>query len=396
MTQQALIVGGGIAGLAAATAAMRAGWQARLYERAAQFSEAGAGIQLGPNATRILIGWGLREPLETIAALPERLRVQGGLDGRELGVLELGQPFARRYGAPYLTVHRADLQGMLLEAARALGVDLRLASPMQEAAEEGEAVLLRTPAGVPIEGDALIGADGLWSAVRARVCSDGAPRDTRHVAYRALTAQRDLPARLRSFDVRVWLAPRLHVVAYPVSGGEHLNVVVLVEDESHGGDVRDWDRHATFNALQAAAGPLCADLQELLISMPGWRLWALHDRPPVRGPEEMARGRIALMGDAAHPMLPYFAQGSGMAIEDARELGRAFESVRQGVVDVPLALRRYALNRWQRVARVQAMSRRNGTIFHAQGPLRWARDLSLRLLSDRLLDQPWLYQDPWG
>jgi salicylate hydroxylase len=122
----------------------------------------------------------------------------------------------------------------------------------------------------------------------------------------------------------------------------------------------------------------------------------LHDRDPVRGADDIARGPIALMGDAAHPMLPYFAQGAGMAIEDAKELERAFVAVRDGVADVPLALRRYALNRWQRVARVQALSRRNGWIFHARGPLRWARDMSLRLLSTRLLDQPWLYQDPWG
>jgi salicylate hydroxylase len=205
-----------------------------------------------------------------------------------------------------------------------------------------------------------------------------------------------LPARVRGFDVRVWLGPRLHVVAYPVRGGERLNVVVLVEGSANGANLRDWDQAATFSALQAAAGPLCPELQELLIAMPGWRLWALHDRDPVRGAQEIARGPIALMGDAAHPMLPYFAQGAGMAIEDAKELERAFVSVREGVADVPLALRRYALNRWQRVARVQALSRRNGWIFHARGPIRWARDMSLRLLSTRLLDQPWLYQDPWG
>jgi salicylate hydroxylase len=396
MTRQALIVGGGIGGLAAATAAVRAGWEARLFERADRFSEAGAGIQLGPNATRILFGWGLREELENIAAFPERLRVRSALDGRALGMLELGDPFARRYGAPYATVHRADLQQLLLDTARARGVELRLASPVRDATVQGEAVLLDGPGGKQIEGDALVGADGLWSAVRGSVATDGPPRDTGHVAYRALAAQRDLPARVRGFDVRVWLGPRLHVVAYPVRGGERLNVVVLVEGSASGSNLRDWDQAATFSALQAAAGPLCPELQELLIAMPGWRLWALHDRDPVRGADDIARGPIALMGDAAHPMLPYFAQGAGMAIEDAKELERAFVAVRDGVADVPLALRRYALNRWQRVARVQALSRRNGWIFHARGPHRWARDMALRLRSPRGLDQPWLYQDPWG
>lgn len=396
MTRQALIVGGGIGGLAAAAAAARAGWEARLFERAAQFSEAGAGIQLGPNATRILFGWGLREQFETVAAFPETLRVRGALDGRELGALELGDRFGRRYGAPYATVHRADLQQLLLEEARARGVELCLASPMQGATVQGDAVLLEGPGGKQVEGDALVAADGLWSAVRGSVIASGPPRDTGHVAYRALAAQRDLPVRVRGFDIRVWLGPRLHVVAYPVGGGARLNVVVLVEGQGRAADLRDWDQAATFSALQAAAGPLCPELQELLIAMPGWRLWTLHDRDPVRGADEISRGPIALAGDAAHPMLPYFAQGAGMAIEDAKELERAFASVREGIADVPLALRRYALNRWQRVARVQALSRRNGWIFHASGPLRWARDMSLRLLSTRLLDQPWLYQDPWG
>jgi salicylate hydroxylase len=130
----------------------------------------------------------------------------------------------------------------------------------------------------------------------------------------------------------------------------------------------------------------------LVEAMPGWRLWALHDRAPMAGADEMARGRVALLGDAAHPMRPYFAQGAGMAIEDAASLARALAQADGAVIDVPLALRRYALDRWQRCARVQALSRRNGRIFHATGLVRWGRDLSLRLLGGRLLDQPWLYR----
>jgi salicylate hydroxylase len=168
-----------------------------------------------------------------------------------------------------------------------------------------------------------------------------------------------------------------------------LNVVVLVEGQSNG-PAEDWDQHAVAAELQRAMGELCAPLRDLVNAMASWRLWSLHDRAPMRSADAMAQGCVALLGDAAHPMRPYFAQGAGMAIEDAQELGRALTSV-GGPIDVPLALRRYALNRWQRVARVQGLSRRNGRIFHAMGPVRWGRDLAMRVLGDRLLDQPWLY-----
>ncbi len=144
--------------------------------------------------------------------------------------------------------------------------------------------------------------------------------------------------------------------------------------------------------LLAAMGPLCQPLQELVRAMPSWRLWALQDRPPMQSANEMASGRVALLGDAAHPMRPYLAQGAGMAIEDASELGHALATVVDAGSDVVTALRGYALNRWERCARVQARSQRNGRIFHATGFVRWGRDLSLRLLGERLLDQPWLYQ----
>jgi salicylate hydroxylase len=390
MTFQALVVGGGIAGLAAAGAAVRAGWMARLYERAPQFSEAGAGLQLGPNATRRLIAWGLGDALDRLAARPSHLRVRSALDGRELAALSFGD-FSARDGAPYLTLHRADLQQMLLGSAREQGVELRPATPVDEVRVDADAVRLARWPKPEIEGDALIGADGLWSSVRAAVIADGPPRFTGHVAFRALARQADLPTHLRRADVEVWLAPRLHVVAYPVQAGERLNVVVLAEGAKHANDPRNWDQAATAVQLRAATGPLCGPLQELVNALPAWRSWSLHDRAPVRGADGMSLGRLALAGDAAHPMLPYFAQGVGMAIEDAQSLEKAFHAVREGVADVPTALRRYALDRWQRVARVQALSRRNAWVFHAAGPLRWGRDLSLRVASQRLLDQPWLY-----
>lgn len=395
MTGQLLVVGGGIGGLAAGVACTRAGWSVRLFEQAPQFSEVGAGLQLGPNATRILAAWELDEPLVAVAAFPQQLRVRTALDGRELAEMRLGTEFNVRYGAPYATIHRADLQGLLLDAARKAGVQLKLSARVAGVLESAGGVSMRIEGDVDARGDALIGADGVWSAVRAQVVGDGPPTPTGHLAYRGMATQRDLPAHLRSADVTVWLGPRLHVVAYPVRRGEALNVVVIVQGKSRG-PADDWDQTAIAVDLQSAMGRQCAPLQHLVRSMPGWRLWALHDRAPMASADEMVRGRVALLGDAAHPMRPYFAQGAGMAIEDAAELARALTAGAAGEIDVPAALRAYALRRWERCARVQARSRRNGRIFHATGAMQWGRDLSLRLLGERLLDQPWLYRDTGG
>jgi salicylate hydroxylase len=391
MTKQVLIAGGGMGGLAAAVACTRAGWDTRLYEQAAQFSEFGAGLQLGPNATRILHGWGLERELSAVAAFPPHLRVRSAADGTQLGLLPLGSAFTSRYGAPYATVHRADLQAVLLDAAREAGVYLKLSAQVRAVLPSSDTVGLRIGERDEVQGAALIGADGLWSVVRSHVDGDGPPAWTGHLAYRSVAKQRDLPAPLRNGDVTVWLGPGLHVVAYPVWCGDGLNVVAIVQGKTRG-RAEDWDQSAMGADLQSAMGRQCAALQDLVRAMPGWRLWALHDRAPVGSAEEMVRGRIALLGDAAHPMRPYFAQGAGMAIEDASELGRSMGLAAQGGLEVPLALRRYALNRWQRCARVQARSRRNGRIFHATGLMQLGRDLSLRLLGERLLDQPWLYR----
>jgi salicylate hydroxylase len=392
VTRQLLIAGGGIGGLAAGLACARLGWYVRIFEQAAQVSEVGAGIQLGPNATRILAEWGLDEPLVALAAFPQQLRVRSALDGSQMAALRLGSEFNLRYGAPYATIHRADLQGLLLDAARRAGVQLKLSARVAGAVESANEVKVSIEGDFEARGEALIGADGVWSALRAQVAGDGPPAPTGHLAYRGMATQRDLPAHLRSTDVTVWLGPRLHVVAYPVRRGEALNVVALVEGKSRG-PADDWDQAAIAADLRSAIGRQCAPLQHLVRAMPGWRLWALHDRAPMASAEEMSRGRIALLGDAAHPMRPYFAQGAGMAIEDAAELAKALAPGAAGEMDVPAALRGYALRRWERCARVQQRSRRNGLIFHAKGAMRWGRDLSLRLLGERLLDQPWLYRD---
>ena len=393
MKKQVLIAGGGIGGLAAALGASRGGWDVRLYERAPAFSEVGAGVQLGPNVVRRLQAWGLQQALQAVAAFPERLQVRSALSGRELAATALGNDIVQRYGAAYATVHRADLHQLLLQAVQARdAVQLNLSLSIDHHTEANGAVLVRTSRGKEVEGDALIGADGLWSATRTRLLGDGPPRVSGHLAYRALVPQAALPPALRTRQVTAWLGPRLHVVQYPVRRGELQNLVVIVQGPAPQ-DLQNWDHAANAADLEKALAGTCTALQDLVRRIPaygsGWRLWPLSDRPPLLSAAQMAQGLVALLGDAAHPMRPYLAQGAGMAIEDAAQLQHALS---MHDLDVSLRLRRYALNRWQRNARVQARSQRNGRIFHATGPVRWGRDAALRLLGSRLLDLPWLYR----
>ena len=394
MKKQVLIAGGGIGGLAAALGASRAGWEVRLYERAAAFSEVGAGVQIGPNVVRRLQAWGLQQPLQAVAAFPSQLQARNAVSGRELAALPLGPTAVERYGAAYATIHRADLHGLLLGGlTQHTDVQLHFGHAIDRFTDSGDVVTVRTSRGKEVEGDALIGADGLWSRTRTQLLGDSPPRVTGHLAYRALVPQQALPQSLRTHQVTAWLGPGLHAVQYPVRRGEWQNVVVIVQGPAPQ-DLESWDHAANAAGLNHALQGTCTALQDVVRGVSdhtpaGWRLWPLCDRPPVRSAGEMARGLVALLGDAAHPMRPYLAQGAGMAIEDAAELQRALA---MHDLEVPLRLTRYALNRWQRNARVQARSLRNGRIFHATGPVRWGRDLSLRLLGERLLDVPWLYR----
>ena len=393
MKKQVLIAGGGIAGLAAGIGAARAGWEVRLFERAAVFSEVGAGVQLGPNVVRRLQSWGLQGALQAVAAFPPRLVVRCALSGAQLGALALGATAVQRYGAAYASIHRADLHGLLLQALQQQpDVHLNLEQTIEGYSASDDAVTVRTHCKKVIEGDALLGADGVRSRVRAQLLGDGPPRVTGHLAYRVVVPQAALPQALRTSEVTTWLGPRLHVVHYPVRRGELQNLVVIIEGPAPD-DLDTWDHSANAADLESALAGTCTALQDVVRGVPaaggGWRLWPLADRPPLRAPAQMAQGLVALCGDAAHPMRPYLAQGAGMAIEDAAELESALS---MHDLEVPLRLRRYALNRWQRAARVQARSLRNGRIFHATGLMRWGRDLSMRLLGERLLDQPWLYR----
>lgn len=394
MRQPVLLAGGGIGGLAAALACARIGVPVQLFERSPSLAEVGAGIQLGPNVTRVLKDWGLLTGLQAVAAYPENLLIRSAERGTLLGQLRLGEQAQIRYGAPYATVHRADLQALLLRAVQACGsAELKLGQAITGFGQDAVGACLHHADGRQTQGALLVGADGLWSRVRQQLLGDGTPRPTRHLAYRALLPQVALPAALRCQDLVVWLGAGLHVVQYPVRGGDWLNVVALVEsrfEDSKTGDRSGWDHAATSAELLLELQGEAPALLALLQAMDGWRLWHLQIRQTISSPAQMAQGRVALLGDAAHPMLPYLAQGAGMAIEDAQALGQALA---QGGA-TPAALAHYAQARWQRNARVQRRALRNAWIFHASGPTRWGRDLAMRALGERLLDIPWLYGGP--
>lgn len=387
MDKAIVIVGGGIGGLASALAAARAGLSVRLLEQAQAFGEVGAGIQLGPNVVRVLQGWGLGDALARVAAFPAQLEVRNALSAETLGVLPLGERAVARYGAPYATVARADLHALLLQAVQAHPVALQLATTLARVQQDADAVHLQTAAGDSLTTPLLVGADGLWSRVRQTLMPHAQPRSTGHLAFRAMVRQDSLPAPLRSQVVTAWLGPKFHAVQYPVRGGEWLNVVAIVQGHVEG-DPQSWDHSANATELRARLANAQAPLLDLIYALDDWRLWPLYDRPPMASAAEQAQGRIALLGDAAHPMRPYLAQGAGMAIEDAQQL---VASLLAQPAHVPAALAHYAQTRWQRNARVQARAIRNGQIFHLRGPARQGRDASLRLLGARLLDVPWLY-----
>jgi salicylate hydroxylase len=387
MSLKVVIAGGGIGGIAAALAAARAGCKVQVFEKTSAASQAGAGIQLGPNVTRILQAWGLGDALRSAACAPGRLQVRSAEQGHVLGELRLGDAMVERYGAPYLTLHRADLYAVLLAAARQMQIELQLDHAVQKFQQMPQSVFVQT-SDVLHEVDVLIGADGLWSSTYQQLLSAGPPTRYGHLAYRALVRQSDLPEKLRSQNVTAWLGTKMHAVQYPVRGGEWLNVVAFVQGDVPD-DFQNWDHSANAADLIRQTSSCCAALQGTLQAAPDWRLWVMHDRPPLQGPNQMAQGRVALLGDAAHPMRPYLAQGAGMAIEDAAELGLVLKGATAATA--PAALQHYALNRWQRNSRVQNRALRNGQIFHATGPVRWGRDVAMKLMGEKLLDMPWLY-----
>jgi salicylate hydroxylase len=294
------------------------------------------------------------------------------------------------------------LHDLLLQAAAREGVHVHSDAVVQKVSQSADDAVLDVVQHAQLQQHTAalaVAADGVWSPLRQQLLDDGLPTFTGHIAYRALVAQADLPPHLRSQEVSVWMGAQAHVVSYPVRGGEYLNVVCLAEGRLLDDDANSLQALQTWNAkksevqtlaeLQHALRGACTPLTDLMTACSNWRLWPLCFRPAIQGAGEHAQGRVALVGDSAHPMLPYLAQGAGMAIEDADEL--AARLLGATPANVPERLRQFAHARWQRNARVQARAVRNGKIFHATGLMRVGRDMGLRLMGARLMDLPWLY-----
>jgi salicylate hydroxylase len=380
------IIGAGIGGLAAALALRRVGASVRVIERAAEAAEIGAGIQLGPNATRLLDQWGCLDALRAHASAPAQVQASAASTGKVLGTLPL-QHFAQTYGAPYLTVHRAQLQRVLLDRAAARSVQVRWGEAWGD-----------TPLA---EDDVLIGCDGVRSAVRAKFWPQAsAALHTSHWAWRALLPLDAVPPELRT-QVTAWLGPQMHAVGYAV--GAHYNWVAFTEDPMAVDSQQLWSEATSRDVLltevtdslsrrrervgvRAGAGT-DRQLEVILKNLPQQLTrWPVLAMPPLKSAADMAKGKVALLGDAAHAMRPYLAQGAAMAIEDAAVLARCIASMGE----TEKALQTYAYARWWRNARVQRKAHRNGQIFHATGPLAWARDLAMRV-QPGVMDTPWLY-----
>lgn len=383
-----VIAGAGIGGLTAALALARTGTRVTLLERAALIEDAGAGLQLSPNASRVLADLGVLDRLRGAVSLVQ-LHVRRARDAATLAVLPLGSEAERRWGAPMLVAHRADLQRALLEAvALAPGIKLRAGVALSGYAANQQGVSIACCGReAAIAADALIGADGLNSQVREQLWPGGKTLYSGRTAWRALIEADQAPAFARTLETSLWLGAKAHLVHYPVRGGALVNVVAIVGDGWRGPASADlWaeDGDAAVVAARFASWHISA--RALIAAAPAWRKWPLFDRPPLA---RWSAGRVAVLGDAAHPMLPFLAQGAAQAIEDAAALGRAFA----GTADVPSALAAYSASRAPRAARVQQASRRQGQIYHLSGPGAVARDLALAWLGPQKLAarSDWLY-----
>jgi 2-polyprenyl-6-methoxyphenol hydroxylase-like FAD-dependent oxidoreductase len=380
-----LIAGGGIGGLALALALAQRGRSSIVLEQRDAYTTAGAGIQLGPNGVRVLQRLGVAQALRPLVGEPEAICVYDGRTARILATLPLDAWIAARHGAPYWVAHRGDLHGALLAAAAAESrVALRPGFALASVAETEEGVRATSVGGEVIAGCALVGADGLWSSVRQVVCPSMMPRFVGATATRAVIPAAEA-GRLAAPVVGLWLTRGVHVVHYPVRGGAEIAVVVIAREDDW--QARDWEAEGDRALLLHQVRGFHTGLTEVLARVPQWRKWALYRLPPL---PRWSAGRIALLGDAAHPMLPYLAQGGVLALEDALALGDCLEA---HCGDEPSAFRDFEAKRRARAERVQAASLRQGRIYHLAAPFSWARDAALRLVPGVWLmaSYDWLY-----
>lgn len=365
-----IVAGGGIGGLAAAYVLAKDGHQVTVLEQSAAFGEIGAGIQLGPNIFRMFEYLGLTEAVNRVAFFPPGLGMNDVRTGEVVIRVPLGETALAAYGYPYGVIYRADLHQVFLDACKAMpNVSLRTGSKVESFGHDAEGVRVRLSGGEVLTGIALIGADGLWSRIREIVVGDGKPRVSGHIAYRAVLKREDVPAHLWSDDVLLWGGEKTHLVHYPLRRGELFNLVAVFHSDKYDEGWNTFGDTAELNERFALAVP---QVRELLGKIETWKMWVLCDREPVKN---WSNGRVTLLGDAAHPMLQYLAQGAGQAIEDAVVLGAA---LRAFPIEGGQAFQKYQQARYLRTGRVQLTARFYGDIYHASGVQRELRNQLFR------------------
>jgi 2-polyprenyl-6-methoxyphenol hydroxylase-like FAD-dependent oxidoreductase len=383
-TPSVLVCGGGIGGLAAALALAQQGIRVKVLEQAQELGEIGAGVQLGPNAFSAFDALGIGERARARAVYTERLMLLDAIDGSEIANVPVGDAFRARFGNPYAVIHRADIHLSLLEGVqRNSMIELETSTRVVRVEQTGNRVVAIDQRGLSFEADALIGCDGGKSAVRQQYVGDDA-RVSGHVVYRAVVDEAEFPADLKMNAPVVWCGPDGHLVQYPLRGGAQYNVVVTF----HSRQAETW---SVTDGSQEEVLSYFTDVlprARRLLSLPkSWKRWATADRDPIA---QWTFGRATLLGDAAHPMLQYLAQGACMALEDSVTLG---EAVRASGGDLTVAFERYQRSRVARTARVVLMAREMGRIYHAKGVERLVRnELWKGRTPERFYDAlEWLY-----
>ena len=380
-----LVAGGGIGGLAAALGLARQGFRVTVLEKASVLGEIGAGIQLAPNAFHAFDALGIGDEARRMAVFIDALRLMDALTAEEITSIDLGENFRARFGNPYAVVHRGDLHGVFLRACRDHeSIELRTGAEVVRTEQDGTRVVAILASGERIEGSLLVAADGLWSNIRKQVVGDGPPRVSGHTTYRSVIPTEAMPDDLRWNAATLWAGPKCHIVHYPLSGWKVFNLVVTYHNDAPepvaGKPVSEDEVLRGFEHVHERARKIIRHGRD-------WKLWVLCDRDPV---EHWVDGRIVLLGDAAHPMMQYFAQGACMAMEDAVCLAAMLATHD----DTDTALETYRSHRVVRTARVQLQSRAIGDhIYHPAGAHAQVRDAIMRskTSADFYEHLAWLY-----
>lgn len=390
-SQQFIVVGGGIGGLATALAVAQTGRKVTILEQAPEIGEVGAGIQLAPNATAILKRLGVFDDIAKDAVFPKRLVLMDAKTGEELSALDLGDKFLEKYGAPYIVLHRADLQMGLLRGCEANeNITIRTNQQVEKVEDLGDKARVTLADGTTYTADAVIGADGLHSKTRKSFIQDG-PVPSEYVAYRGTIPMQEMveKAKVQMDDVIMWIGPYLHLVQYPVRRGELYNLVIVFKSYNYKPDSDDW---GTPDEMDRRFSEMCEPVKHAVSFISRQRRWPMFDRDPM---ENWTSGRVALLGDAAHPMLQYMAQGGCQALEDVACLADNLEAYGNDLAKVFAA---YKEERVPRATSVQRNVRLWGEFLHAADPM--AIFLRNRILKNRSADDfsevDWLYGKRYG